>query len=89
MAPFLEKLRERYFRWYIHVIGTDGNSLAKIGLSIEVAGKRPKARPRQRWFDMLDDNLRASRLHQGQAYERGKWRNRPRQIVFPAERDKS
>ncbi|CAD7076713.1 unnamed protein product [Hermetia illucens] len=72
VAPIVEKLRERHLRWYGQAIRANENSLAKIGLNIEVDGKRPKGRPKQRWLDTLDGDLKASRLHPDQAFDRAK-----------------
>ena len=88
VAPIVEKLRERRLRWYGHAIRANENSLAKIGLNIEVDGKRPKGRPKQRWLDTLDGDLKASRLHPDQAFDRAKWRSRSRRADPACERDK-
>lgn len=68
-----EDIREWRLRRYGHIIRADQNSFAKIGLKVEVGGKRPKGRPKQLWPDTLDDDLRASRLQLHHAYERAKW----------------
>lgn len=53
--------------WCGLVIRTYENSFAKIGLNIPIDGKQPKCRPKQRWLDTLDGELRTSRLHPDQA----------------------
>lgn len=54
------------------IVGFDGvcpdeNSPAKVGLIIEVDGKCPKGRSKQRWLDALDGDLKDSPLHLDQA----------------------
>lgn len=56
VVPIMEKLWESIFRRL-------PLSIAKIGMNIEVDGKRPKVRPKQRWIDTLDGDLKSVRLH--------------------------
>ncbi|KIH52545.1 hypothetical protein ANCDUO_17354 [Ancylostoma duodenale] len=56
------KLREARLRWYGHVLRTDNDSICKIGFDLDVPGKRPKGRPRQRWMDTLHADLKAVAL---------------------------
>lgn len=78
IQPIVEKMWGRCLRWYAYIIRTDENSVVKFDLNVEVNGKRPTARSKQRWLDMLGGNLRASRLHLEQVVLREKWLNRPR-----------
>ena len=87
VAPITEKLREARLRWYGHVLRADDNSLAQIGLNIDIPGKRPKGRPRQRWLDTLHADLQAARLHPDQAFDREKWRTRSRRADPATKRD--
>ncbi|VDP34534.1 unnamed protein product [Heligmosomoides polygyrus] len=48
VAPIADKMREARLRWYGHVLRGKENSVRKIGLEMEVSGKRPKGRPKQR-----------------------------------------
>lgn len=63
---------ERRLRWYAHIIHANENSLEKSGLYIELKGKRRKGRPKQRWLDKMDGNLKASRLHPDQVFDHPK-----------------
>ncbi|XP_062866921.1 uncharacterized protein LOC134329566, partial [Trichomycterus rosablanca] len=81
-----EKMREARLRWYGHVLRSDAVSLAHIGFSLEVPGKRPKGRPKQRWTDTLHIDLAAARLHPDQAHDREKWRLRSRRADPATER---
>ncbi|VDP02237.1 unnamed protein product [Heligmosomoides polygyrus] len=51
VAPIADKMREARLRWYGHVLGGKEDTVRKIGLELEVSGKRPRGRPKQRWSD--------------------------------------
>jgi hypothetical protein len=87
VAPITEKMREARLRWYGHALRSDDDSLAKTGLNIDIAGKRPKGRPKQRWLDTLHADLQAARLHPDQAFDREKWRTRSRRADPATKRD--
>ncbi|VDO23576.1 unnamed protein product [Heligmosomoides polygyrus] len=42
VVPIAEKLREARFRWYGHVLRANDDTVRKIGLNVEVSGKRPR-----------------------------------------------
>ncbi|KIH65833.1 hypothetical protein ANCDUO_03844 [Ancylostoma duodenale] len=46
VAPMTDKLREARLRWFSHVIRADSDSVCKTGFNLDVAGKRPKGRPK-------------------------------------------
>ncbi|VDP55126.1 unnamed protein product [Heligmosomoides polygyrus] len=88
VAPIADKLREARLRWYGHVLRADGDTVRKIGLNIDVPGKRPKGRPRQRWLDTLHVDLKEAGIHPDQAFDRAKWRHHTRRADPAAKRDK-
>ncbi|VDP53228.1 unnamed protein product [Heligmosomoides polygyrus] len=48
-AAIADKLREARLRWYGYVLRANGDTVRKIGLNIDVPGKRPsQGRPSQR-----------------------------------------
>ncbi|KIH64119.1 hypothetical protein ANCDUO_05575 [Ancylostoma duodenale] len=69
IAPITEKLREARLRWYGHVLRADNDSIRKIGFDLDVRGKRPKGRPKQRWMDTLHAVLKVVRIHPDQAHD--------------------
>lgn len=87
VAPITDKMREARLRWYGHVLRAADETIAKIGLNVEVDGKRPKGRPKQRWLDTLHNDLKIAGLHPDHATNRAKWRDRSRK-ADPAPRDK-
>ncbi|VDP17307.1 unnamed protein product [Heligmosomoides polygyrus] len=52
VAPIADKTREARLRWYGHVLRGKEDSVRKIGLELEMSGKRPRGRPKQRWSNV-------------------------------------
>ncbi|VDP02630.1 unnamed protein product [Heligmosomoides polygyrus] len=42
VAPIAEKLREARLGWYGHALRANDDTVRKIGLNLEVPGKRPR-----------------------------------------------
>ena len=78
-------MREARLRWYGHVLRANSDTVRRIGLEIEVPGKRPKGRPKQR-SDTLHADLKIVGTHPDQAFNREKWRDRIRRVDPATER---
>ncbi|KIH43262.1 hypothetical protein ANCDUO_26736 [Ancylostoma duodenale] len=48
IAAISDKLRESRLRWYGHVSRAKEGTACEVGFDLEVPGKRPKGRPKQR-----------------------------------------
>ena len=48
VAPIDYKMREGRLRWYGQVLRAEDNTVRKTGFKLEVAGKRPRGRPKRR-----------------------------------------
>ncbi|VDO80293.1 unnamed protein product [Heligmosomoides polygyrus] len=57
VAPIADKLREARLRCYGHILRSNDDTVRKIGLNLEVPGKRSRGRPKQRWLDTLHLDL--------------------------------
>nr|CDJ88969.1 endonuclease-reverse transcriptase [Haemonchus contortus] len=57
VAPIGDKMREARLRWCGHTLRAKNDSVRKIRLNFDVSGKRPRGRPKQRWFDALHEDL--------------------------------
>lgn len=88
IAPVAEKLREARLRWYGHVLRAKEDTVRKVGFELAVPGKRPRGRPKQRWFDTLHVDLKAAGIHPDQAFDREKWRQCTRRADPASKRDK-
>ncbi|VDO19382.1 unnamed protein product [Heligmosomoides polygyrus] len=86
--PEAEKLREARLRWYGHVLCADDDTVRKeIGLNLEVPGKRPRRRPKQRWLDTSHLDLKIAGMHPDQAFDRKNWRHHARRAEPATKRD--
>nr|CDJ89586.1 endonuclease-reverse transcriptase [Haemonchus contortus] len=70
VAPNVDKMREARLRWYDHTLRAKSDSVRKIGLNLDVSGKRLRGRPKQRWLDTLHEDLKADNIHPDQAFNR-------------------
>nr|CDJ84670.1 endonuclease-reverse transcriptase [Haemonchus contortus] len=59
VAPIVGKMREARLRFYGHVLRAKNDSVRKIGLNLDLTGKRPRGCPKQRWLDTLHEDLEA------------------------------
>ncbi|EYC36881.1 hypothetical protein Y032_0847g2669 [Ancylostoma ceylanicum] len=87
IAPIADKLRETRLRWYGHVLRANKDTICKVGLDLEVPGKRPKGRPKQRWLDTMHADLKHVGVHPDQAHDRVKWRQKIRKADPATKRD--
>ncbi|EYB96023.1 hypothetical protein Y032_0154g2995 [Ancylostoma ceylanicum] len=87
IAPIADKLRETRLRWYVHVLRSNEDTICKVDLDLEVLGKRPKGRPKQRWLDTLHADLKHVGVHPDQAHDRVKWRQKIRKADPATKRD--
>ncbi|VDP14481.1 unnamed protein product [Heligmosomoides polygyrus] len=83
-----DKLREARLRWYCHIFRANDDTVCTIGLNLEVPGKRPRGRPKQRWLDTLHMVLNVAGVHPDQAFDRGKWRYQTRRADSAIKWDK-
>ncbi|VDM75759.1 unnamed protein product [Strongylus vulgaris] len=50
----VKKMQEKQLRWYGHVGRRDESHVTGMAMSLEVAGIRPRGRPKMRWMDRLE-----------------------------------
>ncbi|VDP02178.1 unnamed protein product [Heligmosomoides polygyrus] len=63
VTPIADKMREARLPWYGYVLHEKEGSVRKIGLELEVSGKRPRGRPKQRWSDTLHTDMKVTGVH--------------------------
>ncbi|VDO19881.1 unnamed protein product [Heligmosomoides polygyrus] len=74
VAPTADNMREARLRWYGHLLRGKEGSVRKIGLELEVSGKRSRGRLKQRWSDTLHMDMKVTGAHSDQAQDRETWR---------------
>ncbi|VDO87246.1 unnamed protein product [Heligmosomoides polygyrus] len=88
VAPIADKMRGARLRWYGHVLRGKEDTDRKIGLELEVFGKRSRGRQEQRWSDTLHMDMKVIGVHPDQAQDRGRWRGDTRRADPATKRDK-
>nr|CDJ87499.1 RNA-directed DNA polymerase (reverse transcriptase) domain containing protein [Haemonchus contortus] len=88
VAPIVDEMREARIRWYGHTLRAKNDTVRKIGLNLDVSGKRPRGCPKQRWLDKFHEDPKAVNIHPNQAFNREKWRQHIRKADLAYKRDK-
>ena len=74
VAPIVEKMREARLRWHGHVVRSDANSVARTALRLDPPGQRPRGRPKKRWMDRINEDMKIVNAAPEDALDRNKWR---------------
>ena len=78
VAPIIEKAQEHRLRWYGHIKRRPDNYVGKVVQQMEIDGKRPRGRPRRRWMDVIQEDMKACRVTEHDTADREKWRRKTR-----------
>ena len=62
VAQASKKITERRFNWYGHVMRRDGEHILRKVLRADIPGKRKRGRPKTRWKDACQRDLKRSGL---------------------------
>ncbi|KIH66005.1 hypothetical protein ANCDUO_03664 [Ancylostoma duodenale] len=74
-------MHEVRLRWYDHVLRSDDSSVAESAMNITADGGRPRGRPKTRWLDRIEEDMRLLKLKDDDAFNQTKWRNHTRNAV--------
>ena len=75
VKPFTTYVTQKRLSWYGHVLRRDDTNVAKHVTTMTVGGKRPRGRPKLRWIDRVQSDLRHHQLDPKLAQDREAWRN--------------
>jgi len=67
-------VRKSRLGWFGHVERKNEGDWVSACRSIDVPGKAGKGRPRKRWMDSVEDDLKKGHLDRGLAKDRDRWR---------------
>ena len=70
----LKKTQEARFRWYGHVMRSNGDSDKKGIMDMEVQGRRRKGRPKTRWKDCIAADMRKKGPGTNMTGDRCRWK---------------
>ena len=74
MGEISRKVREIRFKWYGHVLRRNEEYVGKRVMRMDVEGRRRKGRPKRRWKDSVNVDLREKGLSGEQKHNRAVWR---------------
>ena len=74
LEDIISVLKRNRLRWYGHVLRKEENDWVKKCMEYEVAGTRPRGRPKKTWREIVEKDCRARGLHTEDAMVRGRWR---------------
>ena len=75
-----DKMQESRLRWYGHVMRRDGQYVGRRVMEMDIQGRRRRGRPKQRWRDRVEEDLRSKGLTGDEVWDRSRWRKLARNI---------
>ena len=69
-----EEMRCRRLRWFGHVMRKSDEDKVKQCMLMEVEGARPRGRPRKRWMEVIEDDMRRRGVEIEDSLDRMCWR---------------
>ena len=76
VAQASKKITERRLNWYGHVMRRDGEHILRKVLRADIPGKRKRGRPKTRWKDACQRDLKSTGLRAGEETDRAMWRRK-------------
>ena len=76
VAQASKKITERRLIWYGHVMRRDGEHILRKVLRADIPGKRKRGRPKTRWKDTCQRDLKSTGLRAGEEMDRAMWRRK-------------
>ena len=71
-----KKITDRRLNWYGHVMRRDGEHILRKVLRADIPGKRKRGRPKTRWKDACQRDLKSTGLRAGEETDRAMWRRK-------------
>ena len=74
VKPITTFVTQKRLPWYGHVIRREYTNVAKQVTTIKVGGMRPRGRPRLRWMDRVQSDMKPHKLEADLAQNREAWK---------------
>ena len=74
VTEITKKMQERRLRWFGHVMRKEEESVCRRVMKMEVPGRRRRDRPRKRWKDTLNEDMREKDVQVNDTQDQCRWR---------------
>ncbi|XP_047502424.1 uncharacterized protein LOC125047921 [Penaeus chinensis] len=71
---FNVNVQESTLRWYGHLLRRNEDHVGRQAMEMEIEGNRPRGRPKTRWKDVVQKDMREKHLDEAEAVDRAVWR---------------
>ena len=69
------KSRKGFFKWHGYVMRTEEHYVGRRAIEMKVHLRRNRGRPKRRWLDKVDGDIKEKGLSADQVYNRSTWRH--------------
>ena len=69
-----KKVQERRLNWYGHVMRREEHCVGRRAMIMKVQRRRKRGRPKRRWLDKVNDDIKEKGLSADNVYDRATWR---------------
>ena len=76
-------LMKKRLSWFGHVQRRDEDNVAKSALNTRIDGSCPRGRPKLRWMDRLNDDMKKNNIRSEWASDRESWFNMMKNNICP------
>ena len=74
MGEITNKVQERRLKWYGHVMRREEHYVGRIAMVMKVLGRRKRGRPKRRFSDKVNDDIKEKGLSADDVSDRATWR---------------
>ena len=74
MEPIATVMRWRRLEWFGHIKRRDETENIRVVAEMKMEGKRPRGRPKLRWYDTVRRDLKAWKIKEEWATGRERWK---------------